>query len=181
MEFKKTEFEGLIEIFPHILRDERGFFLETYRENIFKEHGVTENFLQDNLSFSKKNVVRGLHFQRHPFGQGKLVKVVSGKVLDVAVDCRPHSDTFGEHISIILDAERQNMVYIPVGFAHGFSVLEDAVFSYKCTSVYDKASEGGILWNTEDLKIDWQVANPIISEKDLVYGNFSETDFSSFE
>ena len=180
MEFRKTEFEGLIEIFPRILKDERGFFLETYRENIFKEHGITEDFLQDNLSFSKKNVVRGLHFQRPPFGQGKLVKVISGKVLDVAVDCRPHSATFGKHISIILDADRQNMVYIPVGFAHGFSVLEDAVFSYKCTNIYDKASEGGVLWNAEDLKIDWQVANPIISEKDLIYGNFSETDFSSF-
>jgi dTDP-4-dehydrorhamnose 3,5-epimerase len=180
MTFSKNAIEGLIEIFPRVFHDERGYFLETYKENIFKENGILEDFVQDNLSFSVKDVVRGLHFQRPPFAQGKLVKVVSGKVLDVAVDVRPNSPTFGQHYSVVLDAIRHNMLYIPAGFAHGFSVIEDAVFSYKCTNPYDKASEGGLLWNCPEINIDWKVENPIVSEKDFIYDVFSKTDFESF-
>ncbi len=166
MEIRKTGIEGLIEIFPRIFKDERGFFLETYSQLAFANAGLNMPFVQDNQSFSKKGVVRGLHFQNAPFAQGKLVRVISGKALDVAVDIRPGSPTFGKWESFLLDPEKCNMVYVPEGFAHGFSVLEDCVFSYKCTNVYDKASESGILWNDPDLKIDWQVADPIVSDKD---------------
>jgi dTDP-4-dehydrorhamnose 3,5-epimerase len=168
MEIRKTKIEGLIELFPRIFKDDRGFFLETYSVKAFKELGLNYSFIQDNQSFSKKGVVRGLHFQDAPFAQGKLVRVISGKALDIAVDIRPNSPTFGKWESFLLDAELSNLVYIPEGFAHGFSVLEDCVFSYKCTNVYDKASESGLLWNDPELNIDWQVANPIVSEKDAI-------------
>ena len=168
MELRKTKIEGLIELFPRIFKDDRGFFLETYSVKAFKELGLDYSFIQDNQSFSKKGVVRGLHFQNAPFAQGKLVRVVSGKALDIAVDIRPNSPTFGQWESFLLDAELSNMVYVPEGFAHGFSVLEDCVFSYKCTNVYDKASESGLLWNDPELKIDWQVSNPNVSEKDAI-------------
>lgn len=168
MELRKTKIEGLIELFPRIFKDDRGFFLETYSEKAFSALGLDYSFIQDNQSFSKKGVVRGLHFQNAPFAQGKLVRVVSGKALDIAVDIRPDSPTFGQWESFLLDAELSNMVYVPEGFAHGFSVLEDCVFSYKCTNVYDKASESGLLWDDPELKIDWQVSNPIVSEKDAI-------------
>ena len=168
MRVRKTKIEGLIEFFPRIFKDDRGFFLETYSVKTFKELGLDYTFIQDNQSFSKKGVVRGLHFQNAPFAQGKLVRVVSGKAIDIAVDIRPNSPTFGHWESFLLDAELSNLVYIPEGFAHGFSVLEDCVFSYKCTNVYDKASESGLFWNDLELKIDWQVSNPIVSEKDAI-------------
>jgi dTDP-4-dehydrorhamnose 3,5-epimerase len=173
MEIRKTSIEGLIEIFPRIFKDERGFFLETHSVKAFADAGLNMTFVQDNQSFSKKGVVRGLHFQNAPFAQGKLVRVITGKVLDVAVDIRPNSPTFGKWESFVLDSERSNMAYIPEGFAHGFVALEDCVFSYKCTNVYDKASESGILWNDQDLGIDWQVTNPIVSEKDQVLASFA--------
>lgn len=166
MEIRKTHIEGLIEIFPRIFKDDRGFFLETHSKQAFLKVGLDIDFVQDNQSFSKKGVVRGLHFQNAPFAQGKLVRVVSGKALDIAVDIRPGSPTFGQWESFLLDPSLSNMVYIPEGFAHGFTALEDCVFSYKCTNVYDKNSESGILWNDPDLKIDWQVKSPIVSEKD---------------
>lgn len=166
MEFKETYIKGLIEIVPKVFRDERGWFLETYNEKIFRDIGISEKFVQDNQSFSVKGVVRGLHFQRAPFAQGKLVRVISGKVLDVAVDLRKDSPTFGKHKTFILDSEKGNMVYIPEGFAHGFAALENSVFVYKCTNLYNKESEGGINWADPMLNIDWGVKNPIVSEKD---------------
>ncbi|MBX2953738.1 MAG: dTDP-4-dehydrorhamnose 3,5-epimerase [Leadbetterella sp.] len=172
MQFAPTKLAGVIEITPRVFEDERGYFFESYNINLFKEQGITEDFLQDNQSFSRKGVIRGLHFQREPFAQGKLVRVIRGAVLDVVVDIRPGSPTFGQHESFLLTEENQKMVYLPAGFAHGFSTLEDAVFSYKCTNVYHKASEGGILYNDPVLAIDWQVAEPIVSEKDLELPGF---------
>jgi len=172
MQFAPTKLAGVIEITPRVFEDERGYFFESYNINLFKEQGITEDFLQDNQSFSRKGVIRGLHFQREPFAQGKLVRVIRGAVLDVVVDIRPGSPTFGQHESFLLTEENQKMVYLPAGFAHGFSTLEDAVFSYKCTNVYHKASEGGILYNDPVLAIDWQVVEPIVSEKDLELPGF---------
>jgi dTDP-4-dehydrorhamnose 3,5-epimerase len=167
MQFLKTKLSGVIEIIPRIFEDERGYFYETYNIELFRANGIPVDFLQDNQSFSKKGVVRGLHFQRAPYGQGKLVRVIQGAVLDVVVDIRPDSPTYGQYDSFLLTAENKKMVYLPEGFAHGFSTLEDAIFSYKCTNIYDKASEGGILYNDPDLNIDWQVADPVVSGKDL--------------
>lgn len=172
MQFTPTKLAGVIEITPRIFEDERGYFFESYNINLFRDHGITEDFLQDNQSFSRKGVVRGLHFQREPFAQGKLVRVICGAVLDVVVDIRPDSPTFGQHESFLLTGENQKMVYLPAGFAHGFSTLEDAVFSYKCTNVYHKSSEGGILYNDPLLAIDWQVSDPIVSGKDLELPDF---------
>jgi dTDP-4-dehydrorhamnose 3,5-epimerase len=174
MQVNKSFLEGVIEIVPNILRDDRGFFLETYHVDKLKLAGLEASFLQDNLSFSKKGVVRGLHLQKKPYAQGKYVKVVSGKALDVMVDLRKDSPTFGKHDSFILDGERQNIVYIPEGFAHGFAALEDCYFTYKCTNIYHKASEGGILWNDPALKINWMVENPIVSDKDKELMTFEE-------
>ena len=167
MEFKETNINGLLEINPRVFDDERGYFYETYQEKLFKQHGILEDFVQDNQSFSKKGVLRGLHFQTAPFAQGKLVRVISGAVMDVAVDIRPDSPTFGQYQSFILTGENKKMVYVPEGFAHGFVTLEDAVFTYKCTNVYNKQSEGGIIYNDPELNIDWGIENPLVSEKDL--------------
>lgn len=181
MEIKKTFIEGLLVIQPRIFKDSRGYFFETYQSNKYKEIGITEEFVQDNLSFSTKNVIRGLHFQNPPFAQGKLVSVVKGKVLDVVVDIRKDSPTYGQHFSIELSDENHLQLWVPVGFAHGFSVLSDyAYFSYKCTNFYHQPSEDGILFNDESLSIDWKVENPIISDKDLQLKKFNnfKTQFS---
>ncbi|MEY5047113.1 MAG: hypothetical protein RLZZ175_472 [Bacteroidota bacterium] len=178
MEFVKSHIEGLIEIFPSIFPDERGIFFESYSEKKFKENGLDLKFVQDNQSFSHKGVLRGLHFQANPHGQGKLVKVSYGKALDVVVDLRMDSKTFGQHKSFILDSERHNMVYIPVGFAHGFLALEDVVLQYKCTGLYNKQSEGGIIWNDKDLNINWGIENPIVSSKDLELPTFEQLKLS---
>ncbi len=167
MEFRKTRIEGLVEIFPKIFNDSRGYFFESYKKELFAANGIPFDFVQDNQSFSTAGVLRGLHFQNEPYAQGKLVRVISGKVIDIAVDLRPDSPTFGQYESFVLDSIRQNMVYVPEGFAHGFATLEDAVFSYKCTNPYHKASESGIIWNDPDLNIDWGIQNPNVSEKDL--------------
>lgn len=167
MEFRQTSIEGLIEIFPRIFGDERGYFLESYHKKAFADNGIPFDFVQDNQSLSSPGVLRGLHFQRDPHVQGKLVRVLKGKVLDIAVDIRPNSPTFGRYEKFILDDERQNMVYIPAGFAHGFLALEQCLFTYKCTNLYNKASEGGIIWNDPDLNIDWGIENPNVSQKDL--------------
>lgn len=174
MEFRKTSIEGLIEIYPRIFGDARGHFFESYREDLFTENGIPFQFVQDNQSFSTAGVLRGLHFQNAPYAQGKLVRVITGKVIDVAVDIRPDSPTFGKYEKFILDATLQNMVYIPEGFAHGFAALEDSIFSYKCTNNYNKASEGGIIWNDPELNIDWGIENPNVSEKDLELLTFKE-------
>ncbi|WP_254561903.1 dTDP-4-dehydrorhamnose 3,5-epimerase [Dyadobacter diqingensis] len=168
MQIRETSIAGLVEIFPRVFEDDRGFFFESYNEELFKKLGLPTNFVQDNQSFSIKGVVRGLHFQNAPFAQGKLVRVISGRVLDVAVDIRPDSPTFGKHEVFELRSDTNNMAYVPEGFAHGFVALEDSVFSYKCTNVYNKGAESGILWNDPDLGIDWGIENPIVSEKDLI-------------
>ena len=174
MEFKETKIEGLIEITPKVYKDERGYFFENFQSEEFKKNGISENFVQGNQSFSIKGVLRGLHFQTDPFGQGKLVRVISGSVLDVAVDLRPNSLTFGQYEIFTLTGENKKMVYIPSGFAHGFYTIEDAIFSYKCTQLYNKASENGILWNDPTLNINWRIANPIVSLKDLELPTFAE-------
>ena len=172
MQIRETSIAGLVEIFPRVFQDDRGFFFESYNEELFKKLGLPTNFVQDNQSFSIKGVVRGLHFQNAPFAQGKLVRVISGRVLDVAVDIRPESPTFGKHEVFELRSDTNNMAYVPEGFAHGFVALEDSVFSYKCTNVYNKAAESGLLWNDPDLGIDWGVENPIVSEKDIILPTF---------
>lgn len=167
MQFIETEIEGLLIIKPKIFEDERGHFFESYNKEVFKKNGLTVEFVQDNQSLSQKNVLRGLHFQAPPFAQGKLIRVIKGSVLDVAVDIRKKSSTYGKHMVVELSEYNKTMFYIPPGFAHGFLTLEDnTLFSYKCTNNYNKESEGSILWCDKDLKIDWGISNPILSEKD---------------
>jgi len=182
-EFRQCEkegvkFDGLYEIQPKLFGDSRGYFAETYSERDFFEAGLKMKFVQDNQSKSSKGVLRGLHFQtNHP--QGKLVRALHGKVYDVAVDIRNGSDTFGKYYGVILDSEKQNMFYIPEGFAHGFYVLSDeAIFTYKCTDFYRPDDEGGILWNDKEIGIDWPLAEEIkliISEKDMKWKGLSQT------
>jgi dTDP-4-dehydrorhamnose 3,5-epimerase len=174
MQIRETSIRGLVELTPRIFKDERGLFFESYNEGLFRELGLPTNFVQDNQSFSVKGVVRGLHFQNAPFAQGKLVRVISGRVLDVAVDIRPESPTFGKHEVFELRSDVNNMAYVPEGFAHGFVALEDSVFSYKCTNIYNKESESGLLWNDPELGIDWGVSNPIVSEKDVILPTLKE-------
>ncbi|MCI5666008.1 MAG: dTDP-4-dehydrorhamnose 3,5-epimerase [Spirochaetia bacterium] len=171
-EFIKCSITGLYEIFPKIFGDNRGYFLETYSEKDFFEAGLTMKFVQDNQSKSSKHVLRGLHFQKlHP--QGKLVRALEGKVYDVAVDLRDGSPTFGKYHGVILDSEKQNMFYIPEGFAHGFCVLSDnATFAYKCTDFYHPEDEGGVMWNDPAFGIDWEKVSPGIMEN----VNLSEKD-----
>lgn len=166
MEIKSTPINGLFEIIPAVYPDERGWFFELYKEHPFSTIAPSIKFVQENVSFSKKGVIRGLHLQLDPFRQAKLVTVITGKVLDVVVDLREKSTTFGKVYQCILDASQHNMLLIPEGFAHGFATLEDAHFFYKCSSVYNPQFETGIKWNDEQLKIDWQISNPILSVKD---------------
>jgi len=179
MEFRQSSIKGLVEIIPRLFRDERGVFFESYTEKLFKENGINAVFVQDNQSFSVKNVLRGLHFQRPPFAQGKLVRVIKGKVLDVAVDIRKDSPTYGQHEAVVLDAEECNMFYVPEGFAHGFLALEETIFVYKCTNYYHKESESGIIWDDPDLKINWGIKNPLISGKDLELGRLRDLKFAN--
>lgn len=175
MEVIETKIKNLLIIKPKVFADPRGYFFESYNTDVFKQNGITANFVQDNQSLSNTGVLRGLHFQAPPFDQGKLVRVITGAVLDVAVDIRKNSPTYGDYISIELTEENKTMFYIPPGFAHGFLTLRDnTIFSYKCTNVYNKPSEGCVLWNDTDLNINWNVANPILSEKDLVGTPFKE-------
>jgi dTDP-4-dehydrorhamnose 3,5-epimerase len=175
MEVIKTKIKDLLIIKPKVFTDSRGYFFESYNADVFKQNNITVNFVQDNQSLSSTGVLRGLHFQAPPFDQGKLVRVITGAVLDIAVDIRKDSPTYGEHIAIELTEENKSMFYIPPGFAHGFLTLRDnTIFSYKCTNVYNKLSEGCVLWNDTDLNINWNIANPILSEKDLVGTPFKE-------
>ena len=169
MKIIKTEIEGLLIIEPRVFEDKRGYFFESWSKDAFENAGLDINFVQDNQSLSSKGVVRGLHFQNPPFAQGKLVRVLKGSVLDVAVDIRKNSPTYGKYLSVHLTEENKTMFWIPPGFAHGFSTLEDnTMFSYKCSGIYNKESEGSLMWNDTDLNIDWQIKNPIISEKDQI-------------
>lgn len=168
MEIIETKLKGVVVIKPKVFEDARGYFFESYNAQVFKEAGLTMNFVQDNQSLSQKGVLRGLHFQNQPFAQGKLVRVISGAVYDVAVDIRKNSATYGQWFGQELNAQNKWMMYIPEGFAHGFATLENnTVFSYKCTNVYNKASEDCLLWNDLDLSINWQIDNPLLSDKDL--------------
>lgn len=174
MEIIETNINGLLIIEPKVFADSRGYFFESYNETIFRKKGIDVSFLQDNQSLSNSGVLRGLHFQAPPFDQGKLVRVITGAVLDIAVDIRKHSPTYGKYVAIELTEENKTMFYIPSGFAHGFLTLRDnTIFSYKCTNVYDKASEGTILWNDTDLNINWNIESPILSEKDQLGTPFS--------
>lgn len=180
MIIEKTTINDLLLINPSIFKDERGYFFEAYNQSKFKENGINYNFIQDNQSFSKRGVIRGLHLQINPFAQAKLVRVLEGEILDVAVDLRKKSPTFGQHFSVILSAENKKQLMIPHGFAHGFSVLsETASVLYKVDQAYDKESERGIRYDDPILAIDWQV-NPdevIVSEKDLVLPGFAAIDW----
>ena len=175
MQFIETHLKGLFIIQPKVFEDARGYFFESFNQKEFKEHiGDNINFYQDNQSKSSKNVIRGLHFQNPPNAQGKLVRVLTGSVIDVVVDIRKSSATYGQHFKMKLDTENFEMLYIPEGFAHGFATLEDnTVFSYKCTNFYHKGSEDCIIWNDPDLNIDWEIKEPILSEKDQCGKKFS--------
>jgi dTDP-4-dehydrorhamnose 3,5-epimerase len=180
MEIERKEISGLIEFFPKTFGDSRGFFIESFHSERYSKILGPINFIQDNMSSSIRGVLRGLHFQKPPFTQGKLVSVIQGSVLDVAVDLRKNSPTFGQHEKVILTGEKKNQFWIPEGFAHGFVALEDnTIFCYKCTNYYHPDSEETILWNDRTLNIDWQIDNPVISDKDkngLIFSDF-ETPF----
>lgn len=168
--FNKTEIEGVYVIEPKVFGDNRGYFMETYNEQEFKNNGLDYNFVQDNQSKSKKGVLRGLHFQKtHP--QAKLVRVLEGEVFDVAVDLRKGSKTYGKWVGVILSEENKKQFMIPRGFAHGFVVLSDtAVFAYKCDDFYHPEDEGGIMWNDPDINIEWPYKGELLlSEKDKVH------------
>ncbi len=163
----QTGFDGLVIIKPKIYCDERGLFYESWRENQYKEMGIQESFLQDNISVSKKNVLRGLHYQKN---QGQLVTVLQGSIFDVVVDLRPYSTTFQKYFSLVLASDLPRQLYMPPGFAHGFYVLSDEVImNYKCTQYYNAAHESGVVWNDPDLNIQWPCKNPIVSEKDSTF------------
>ncbi len=169
MEIIKTPIKDLLIIQPNVFRDDRGYFFESFNQQHFFDAGLDLNFVQDNESKSQKGVLRGLHFQNPPFAQGKLVRVIKGAVMDVAVDIRKTSATYGKHYKLEINETNKTMLWIPPGFAHGFATLEDdTIFSYKCTNIYNKLSEGSILWNDTDLNIDWNIENPILSDKDKI-------------
>ncbi len=168
MEIVETKIPDLCIIKPKVFEDPRGYFFESYNKESFLRSGIDQNFVQDNESKSGKGVLRGLHFQKPPFAQGKLVRVMRGAVLDVAVDLRKSSPTYGKWASVELTQDNKWMYWVPPGFAHGFVTLEDnTVFFYKCTNVYNKESEGAILWNDPDLNIDWNIDQPLLSPKDV--------------
>lgn len=174
MEIQRIDIEGPIVIKPQVFEDDRGYFFEPYNGKKFESFGLNETFVQDNQSLSHKGTIRGLHFQAPPFAQGKLVRVITGAVLDVIVDIRKNSPTYGRTFSIELNAHNKLMLWVPVGFAHGFSTLQDhTIFQYKCTGYYNKESEGGLRWNDPDLKINWGVDSAILSEKDKLLPLFS--------
>lgn len=168
MQVEKTTLEGVLIITPDVFADERGFFMETFQEERYQETlGITDHFVQDNLNFSKKGVLRGLHYQAPPMAQGKLVSVLRGRVLDVAVDIRVGSPTYGQHVTVELSGDNHRQLWISRGFAHGFVVLEDdTYFTYKCTNLYSKEHDRGVLWSDPALGIEWGNVMPIVSEKD---------------
>lgn len=175
MEIILTPFEGLKVIQPKVWGDVRGHFFESYSEAAFKAAGLPTDFVQDNQSLSAGGILRGLHFQAPPFAQGKLVRVIMGAVLDVVVDIRKGSATYGEHFKIELSADNNKMLWVPPGFAHGFLTLQDdTIFVYKVTGLYNKESEGGLLWNDPQLGIDWGVADPLLSDKDKVQPSWAD-------
>lgn len=178
MPFITCDIPGLVIVEPSVFEDSRGYFFEAYNEQQFQQAGIAANFVQDNQSKSSYGVIRGLHYQLNPHAQAKLVRVLQGSILDVAVDIRKASPTYGQHFAIELSAENKKQLYIPEGFAHGFSVLsETAVVLYKCNAFYNKQSEGGIRFNDSELAIDWKIdlAKAIVSEKDLQLPDFKNS------
>ena len=175
MTVENTFIEGLKIIQPRVFEDERGYFFESYSKQLFAANNINVDFVQDNQSLSQAGVLRGLHFQNPPYSQGKLVRVITGSVLDVAVDIRKDSPTYGKHFKIELTEKNKTMFWIPPGFAHGFLTLEDnTIFSYKCSNTYNKESEGSILWNDHDLNIDWNIKDPTLSDKDKISPSFKD-------
>ena len=177
MPFVKTDIEGLVVFEPRVFEDSRGYFFEAYNEQSFAAEGVNLRFVQDNQSKSSYGVIRGLHYQLKPFAQSKLVRVLEGAILDVAVDIRKGSPTYGKHFSIELTAGNKKQLLVPHGFAHGFSVLsETAIVLYKCDQFYNKESEGGIIYNDPSLNIDWKIPSnkAIVSDKDMHLPLFSD-------
>ena len=175
MEIIKTELEGLLIIKPDVFEDERGYFFESYNREKFKNAGIDLKFVQDNESKSRKGVVRGLHLQAPPFEQGKLVRVMSGSVLDVAVDIRKNSPTYRKWASIELSGKNKWMYWIPPGFAHGFATLEDeTIFFYKCTNIYNKDAERCFFWNDPDINIEWGIRDPVVSRRDTEAPRFRD-------
>jgi len=176
--FKRLKIPDVLLIEPKVFKDERGYFMETYKFTEFEKFGI-KNFVQENQSFSVKGVIRGLHYQKNPYAQGKLVRVIKGEIFDVAVDIRKGSSTYGKYVSEILSDENKYMVYIPEGFAHGFCVLSDeAIVNYLTTAEYNKECDRGIIWNDEDIGIDWPIKNPIISEKDKRHPKLKDADIN---
>ncbi|MGE5809910.1 MAG: dTDP-4-dehydrorhamnose 3,5-epimerase [Ignavibacteria bacterium] len=177
MEIIKTDLNGVLLIKPKVFSDDRGYFLESYRADIFNINEIKINLVQDNISKSRKGTIRGLHYQVGEKAQSKVCQVIYGRVLDVAVDIRFNSPTFGKHFAYELSDQNHFQIWIPAGFAHGFSVLsEEAIFYYKCSNYYSKEHERSIRFNDPDLGIDWQVENPLISEKDLQSKFFKEIE-----
>ena len=177
MEIIKTKIEGVVILEPRIFKDARGYFFESFSQREFEEKVCKTTFVQDNESYSSYGVVRGLHFQKPPFTQAKLVRVIKGAVLDIAVDLRKSSPTYGQHVAVELTEENHRQLFIPHGFAHGFAVLSDEVlFQYKCDNYYAPQSEGGILWNDLQLNIDWRIPADkiILSEKDTKHPLFKD-------
>ncbi|HPN96531.1 MAG TPA: dTDP-4-dehydrorhamnose 3,5-epimerase [Candidatus Moranbacteria bacterium] len=179
MEFVKTKIEGVYLVKPKVFGDSRGFFMENYSKKIFAENGISQEFVQDNHSMSaSKGVLRGLHFQKPPLAQAKLIRVTKGAIYDVIVDIRKNSKTFGQWEGHHLSAKNFDMLYVPQGFAHGFMTLEDNTeVQYKCDNFYSPQSEGGIIWNDLTLNISWPIKEPILSEKDKTHPQFN--DFNS--
>ena len=172
-----TNLNGVFIIEPDVFPDDRGFFFESYNSKKYIESGIESKFVQDNISKSTKGTVRGLHYQVGESAQGKLCQVIKGLVLDVAVDIRFGSPTFGKYVSVELSEEKHNQIWIPTGFAHGFSVLSDEViFMYKCSALYSKKDERTILYCDNDLNIDWKVSSPIVSDKDLLAKKFKDIE-----
>ena len=180
MEVIKTDIEGVVIIEPRIFRDDRGYFYESFSQREFEEKVCRTTFVQDNQSKSSYGVLRGLHFQKPPYCQSKLVRCIKGAVLDVAVDLRKGSPTFGKHVAVELTEENHRQLFVPRGFAHGFAVLsEEAVFQYKCDNFYCKESEGAIAWNDPELAIDWRIPadKALLSGKDKLNKGIREADF----
>lgn len=174
MKKANTNIEGLFVIEPRVFEDKRGYFFESFNADKFSQLGISKTFVQDNQSLSQKGVLRGLHFQKPPFAQAKLVRVIKGSVLDIAVDIRSSSPTYGESFAVVLSEQNKKMLYIPEGFAHGFLTLEnDTIFSYKCSDNYHPEVEDAILWSDKDLNIDWNIESPLISDKDKKAQTFS--------
>ncbi len=183
MQFRPTSIPAVIEITPHLISDPRGYFFESFRKSVFAENGISEDFVQENQSWSSGGTLRGLHFQIAPHAQSKLVRCLHGSIFDVAVDIRPQSPTFGQWVSCTLSAELNNALYIPTGFAHGFYVLSDtATVSYKCGVFYNRESERSLRWNDPTINIAWPIDPkhpPLLSEKDLNAPLFSKDVFTS--